>query len=85
MTLLFWLAVALGCAASFDDLRRRAVANWINVAGLAAGLVYHSVERGWAGLAWSAGGAAAGFAVLLLLPPQQNLWGDSGSGSRPKL
>jgi prepilin peptidase CpaA len=67
MTLLFWLAVALGCAASFDDLRRRAVANWINVAGLAAGLVYHSVERGWAGLAWSAGGAAAGFGVLLLL------------------
>jgi prepilin peptidase CpaA len=66
MTVLLWLAVALGCAASFDDLRRRAIANWINVAGLAAGLVYHSAARGWAGLAWSAGGAAAGFAVLLL-------------------
>ena len=24
-------------------------------------------------------------ATLLILPPQQNLWGDSGSGSRPKL
>jgi len=66
MTVLLWLAVALGCAASFDDLRRRAIANWINVAGLAAGLAYHSAARGWAGVAWPAGGAAAGFAVLLL-------------------
>jgi prepilin peptidase CpaA len=65
MTLLF-LAILLGCAATFDDLRRRHVANSINLAGLAAGLVYHTVHRGFAGLAWSAGGALAGFAVFLI-------------------
>jgi prepilin peptidase CpaA len=65
MTLL-WIAVLLGCAASFDDLRRRAIANWINVAGIAAGLIYHTAVRGPAGLAWSAAGAAVGFAVFLI-------------------
>lgn len=66
MTVLVSTALLLGCAATFDDLRRRAIANWINLAGLAAGLVYHTADRGLAGLAWSAGGAAAGFAVFLV-------------------
>jgi prepilin peptidase CpaA len=66
MTLLVPTAVLLGCAATFDDLRRRAIANWISVAGLAAGLVYHTAMRGWMGLAWSAGGAAEGFAIFLI-------------------
>jgi len=66
MTLLVSTAVLLGCAATFDDLRRRAIANWICVAGLAAGLVYHTATRGWMGLAWSAGGAVVGFAVFLI-------------------
>jgi len=66
MTLLAPMAILLGAAASFDDLRRRAVANGITVTGLAAGLVYHTALRGFAGLAWSAGGAAAGFAVFLV-------------------
>ena len=38
MSPLVWIAVLLGCAATFDDLRRRAIANWINLAGMAAGL-----------------------------------------------
>jgi prepilin peptidase CpaA len=66
MRLLITIAVILGCAASFDDLRRRAIANWINVAGLVAGLVYHTADRGLPGLGWSAGGAAVGFAVFLI-------------------
>ncbi len=66
MRLLVAIAVILGCAASFDDLRRRAIANWINVAGLVAGLVYHTADRGLRGLGWSAGGAAVGFAVFLI-------------------
>src|SRR5580692_10053644 len=66
MRLLIAIAVILGCVASFDDLRRRAIANWINVAGLLAGLAYHTAVRGLPGLAWSAGGAAAGFAVFLI-------------------
>jgi prepilin peptidase CpaA len=76
MTLLLPATVLLGCAATFDDLRRRAVANWINLAGLAAGLVYHTSARGLAGLAWSAGGAAAGFAVFLVF----YLLGGMGGG-----
>jgi prepilin peptidase CpaA len=63
---LVWIALLLGCAASFDDLRRRAIANWINVAGLAAGLVYHTVTRGFAGMGLSAAGAVVGFGVFLL-------------------
>ena len=63
----FVIAVALGCAASFDDLRRRAIANWINVAGLTAGLVCAAAVHGFSGLAWSAGGAAVGFALYLLV------------------
>jgi prepilin peptidase CpaA len=59
-------ALLLGCAASIDDCRRRAIANWINVAGLAAGLVWHTVSAGSAGLARSAGGAALGFGVFLI-------------------
>jgi prepilin peptidase CpaA len=60
------IAVLLGCAATFDDLRRRAIANWINVAGLVAGLMYHAAVRGLAGLGWAAAGAALGFAVFLI-------------------
>jgi len=59
-------AMVLGCVATWDDLRRRSIANRINLAGLAAGLVCHTAGRGLAGLAWSAGGAAVGFAVFLV-------------------
>jgi prepilin peptidase CpaA len=76
MALLISIAVLLGCAATFDDLRRRAIANWINLAGLFAGLVYHTAGRGLAGLAWSAGGAAVGFAVFLIF----YLLGGMGAG-----
>ncbi len=62
---LIWIAVLLGFAATFDDIRRRAIANWINVAGLSAGLIYHTADRGLVGLGWSLGGAAIGFAVFL--------------------
>lgn len=65
MTLLL-IALLLGCAASFDDLRRRAIANWINVAGISAGLVYHTVHGGFIGLGWSAVGAGVGFSVFLV-------------------
>ena len=66
MSVLVWIAVLLGCAASVDDLRRRAIANWINVAGLVAGLAWHTFDQGAAGLIRSAGGAAVGFSLFLL-------------------
>ena len=65
MSALAWMAVGLGCAATFDDLRRRQVANWINLAGVAAGLGWHVWNGGAAGLGRSAGGAAVGFLVFL--------------------
>jgi prepilin peptidase CpaA len=58
-------AILLGGIATLEDVRRRTIANWINVSGLAAGLVCHTASRGLAGLASSAGGAALGFAVFL--------------------
>ncbi|HUB77875.1 MAG TPA: prepilin peptidase [Bryobacteraceae bacterium] len=60
------ISVALGCAAITDDLRRRQIANWINLSGLAAGLICHFVSGGLAGLGRSAGGAALGFALFLI-------------------
>lgn len=60
------IALLLGCAASVDDLRRRAIANWINLAGLSAGLVCYVCTRGIKGLGWSAAGAMVGFGVFLL-------------------
>jgi prepilin peptidase CpaA len=74
--ILFGIAFILGCAATFDDLRRRAIANWISVAGVAAGLVYHATTHGLSGLLLSAGGASVGFAVFLVF----YLLGGMGAG-----
>jgi prepilin peptidase CpaA len=76
MTVLLGIALSLGTAAIVDDLRRRAIANWINVAGISAGLAYHTWNSGAAGLFGSAGGAAAGFAVFLIF----YLLGGMGAG-----
>lgn len=75
MTLLA-IAFLLGCAASIDDLRRRHIANWINVAGIAAGLIYHTAVGGVPGFGRSAGGAIVGFLVFFLL----FLMGGMGGG-----
>ena len=42
-------AILLGCVATFEDIRHRSIANWINLSGLAAGLVCHTASRGLAG------------------------------------
>jgi len=60
------LAVALGLAASVEDLRRRTLPNWLTAAGLAAGLAL-AAHHGWYGLWAAAAGAAVGFAILLPL------------------
>ena len=58
--------IAIGIAASVEDLIRRQVSNWIPVVALIAGLVIHFVERGWPGV-WSASlGALCGFGVFLV-------------------
>lgn len=64
--MLLAIAVALGCAAVFDDLRRNAVSNWINVVALLAGLLYHTIRHGWTGLGLAAAGTLLGFVVFLV-------------------
>ena len=66
MSVLICIAMLLGSAAIVDDLRRRRIANWINVTGLLAGILYHAWTRGASGLLHSLGGAAVGFAVFLI-------------------
>jgi len=68
--------VAIGIAASVEDLLRRQVSNWIPVVALIAGLVIHYVERGWAGVWSSALGAVCGFGVFLVF----YLLGGMGGG-----
>jgi len=60
------LIVALGCAAVFDDLHRKRVSNWINLAALSAGLVYHTLSGGLTGLAMAGAGAGLGLAVFFV-------------------
>jgi len=64
--MLLAIAIALGCAAVFDDLRRNMVSNWINAVALLTGLLYHGVHGGWAGLGLAVGGSLLGFVVFLV-------------------
>ena len=64
--MLFVIAIALGCLAVFDDLRRNAISTWINGAGLAAGICYHGLIQGRAGLAMAMTGGLLGFALFLI-------------------
>jgi len=70
------MAIVLGCAAVIDDLRRRAISNWISVTGIAAGLVEHAIRRGIHGLGVAAAGAAIGFSIFLIV----YLVGGMGAG-----
>jgi prepilin peptidase CpaA len=67
MDILTGMAIALGCAAVLDDLRRGAISNWVSLTAIAGGLLYHSVYQGWLGLAMASGGTVLGFAVFLAL------------------
>ena len=70
------VSIAIGIAASVEDLIRRQVSNWIPAVALIAGLVIHFVERGWPGV-WSASlGALSGFGVFLVF----YLLGGMGGG-----
>ena len=62
-----WVCVAMGLAATIEDLWRRRISNWTILAGFAAGLVAQVSSWGWrsGGLAWLEG-AAVGFAVFLV-------------------
>ena len=73
---LFWITIALGALAIFDDLRRRVISNWISGAALASGILLNTVDHGPRGAAIAAAGAALGFALLILF----YLMGGMGGG-----
>ncbi len=77
MTAQVWIAILVGLAATVDDLARRQIANWIPAAALAAGFGWQMGQNGvWPGAGYALGGAAAGFAVLLIF----YLMGGMGGG-----
>jgi prepilin peptidase CpaA len=76
MTAQVAMAVAVGLAASIEDLAFRRVSNWIPAAGLVCGLYWHTAAAGWRGVFTAAAGAAAGFGVFLIF----YLLGGMGGG-----
>ena len=64
---LLLVCVALGLAATIEDLWRRLISNTTIIAGLAAGFALQVWFRGWrqGPIGWAAG-AAAGLAVFLI-------------------
>ncbi len=70
------IAIAVGLAATVDDLTRRHIANWIPAAAFAGGLGWQVGRAGWQGLLTAFGGAALGFCVFLVF----YLMGGMGAG-----
>lgn len=70
------IAGFLGIAASWEDLKRRTVSNWIPLAALAGGLICHLANQGWRGAGTAALGAISGFGVFLIF----YLLGGMGGG-----
>lgn len=76
MTGQVWIAIAVGLAASIEDLLRRRISNWIPLAALLGGFAWHIAGSGWRGAGLAAAGALAGFAVFLVF----YLLGGMGGG-----
>jgi len=66
MTAIGPITFLVGCAAVTEDLASRCISNWTSGTALAAGLLIHTIERGWNGAAVAASGAALGFGVFLI-------------------
>ena len=60
------LCLAVGLMATVEDLWHRRISNWIPLAGLVSGLVWHGITDGWSGLLNSVVGTVAGFLVFLV-------------------
>ena len=70
------LCVAVGVAATAEDLWRRQISNWIPLSGLVAGMAWHGYTEGWRGMLDSLAGTVAGFMVFLVF----YLLGGMGGG-----
>lgn len=72
----FWGCLPFLAAAFITDIKSMRIPNWITVSGLLAGLLAQALMNGWDGLLKAGVGAAAGFAVLLIM----HLIGAVGAG-----
>ena len=65
MTIFIVAIIALGIAVYYD-LRFRRIPNWLTLSALVAGIGYHAITGGFAGLGLSLLGMAAGFGCFFL-------------------
>lgn len=66
MSLQMWIALAVGAAATAEDLWHRQISNWIPVSALAAGFVFQISQNGGWGVVSALLGAASGFGIFLV-------------------
>jgi prepilin peptidase CpaA len=66
MNFQIWIALAVGAAATVEDLWRHRISNWIPAAAFVCGVAYHTVEGGGWGALSAMLGAVSGFAVFLV-------------------
>jgi prepilin peptidase CpaA len=70
------MALAIGLAATTEDLACRRISNWIPLAALVLGLSYQGITAGWSGIGTAALGSICGFGVFLVF----YLLGGMGGG-----
>jgi prepilin peptidase CpaA len=70
------LILIVGLAAVIEDLGWRRISNWTSGGAVLAGLVIHTIQKGWQGLLHSFLGALIGFGVFLIF----YLLGGMGGG-----
>ena len=66
MIWLVWLSLALGVAASAEDLWRRRVSNALSAGGFLAGTAAHAALAGWSGVGDALLGGLIGFAAFFV-------------------
>jgi len=76
MSLRALLIIAVGVAAIVEDTGWRRISNWTSGGAVVAGLVVHSLDKGWSGALHSLLGTAIGFGVFLIF----YLLGGMGGG-----
>ena len=76
MSLRTLVIIIVGLAAIIEDTGWRRISNWTSGGAVLAGLILHSVEKGWTGLLHSLEGTAIGFGVFLIF----YLLGGMGGG-----
>jgi prepilin peptidase CpaA len=64
--MLWALALTLGSVAVFEDVRTRQIPNWVTIGGCGAALVYHTLDRGLAGLGTTFLGTLIGCGIFLV-------------------